>query len=528
MKLLRATSLAFILLALLAPALPTSVASAADEKCACVCCESKSVGDKGYVIVDRVAHPWQCKDGGKRTPAQTVDNESACRKLCNNIDGFFGYTKDTCTRQDCWCLDGTSPKFMDQTADQATCEQLCTEKKLKFGNWSSPPNVTSSAVQCPPGGMWEQQECEAVTDPTDPKVYIGDWAPPDEGFSKGPYCFVKQPPIKLNVAVGGITVATLADYLAAAFKLGIGIAAVLAVLMIMIGGFRYIMAAGGSGISGAKDMIKHAVIGLLLTVSAYTLLQTVNPDITTLKLPRVQIVKPCSVNVSCASKRKENCEKNDPNSGMRCVWSITQSYCYDNSVFESGALGKNGGECMKGSDGGFFCTDGSKCIKIDSNTYRCSKGNSCQSCKTDGDCSSASGAPGKCGKDNTCLIPDPKGQPGAYLKCGNGACKANTECDTGFCNGSGRCAASGQGTGCMINGDKDCAVGYKCIQFTQKGTVVSKSSPVWKAACCLDGDGKGCLGCDPLKTPTGSDTNSDCPDNMACDKESSTCVAKST
>jgi hypothetical protein len=114
-------------------------------------------------------------------------------------------------------------------------------------------------------------------------------------------CYVIPTPIKIGVSIGGLTQATLSQYLAAAFNLGIGIAAVLAVIFIMIGGFRYIAAAGGGEVESGKSMIKNAVIGLVLTMLSYTLLQTINPAILSLSLPPIKKVKQIPVQTGSTS-----------------------------------------------------------------------------------------------------------------------------------------------------------------------------------------------------------------------------------
>lgn len=73
---------------------------------------------------------------------------------------------------------------------------------------------------------------------------------------------------------------SLSTYLGAIFKIGIGLAGVLAVLMIVIGGIQYI----GSGMSpsgktDARDRITNAVLGLLLALLSWIILNTINPNL---------------------------------------------------------------------------------------------------------------------------------------------------------------------------------------------------------------------------------------------------------
>lgn len=72
----------------------------------------------------------------------------------------------------------------------------------------------------------------------------------------------------------------------ALFGITVGVAAILAVLMFTIGGFRY-MASEAIGSKGdAKSQMQSAVLGLLLVLAAVLILNTINPDITMLNIFR--------------------------------------------------------------------------------------------------------------------------------------------------------------------------------------------------------------------------------------------------
>jgi len=78
----------------------------------------------------------------------------------------------------------------------------------------------------------------------------------------------------------------LTVYLEALFKYAITIAAILAVIMIVIGGLQYIGAAGNTSvIEDAKDRIYWAIVGLILALGSWLILNTINPELKELKLP---------------------------------------------------------------------------------------------------------------------------------------------------------------------------------------------------------------------------------------------------
>jgi hypothetical protein len=77
---------------------------------------------------------------------------------------------------------------------------------------------------------------------------------------------------------------SLSQYLKQIYLTGVGLAGVLAVLMIVIGGIQYI----GSGMSpsakeDARGKITNAILGLLLALGSWLILHTINPDLVSLK-----------------------------------------------------------------------------------------------------------------------------------------------------------------------------------------------------------------------------------------------------
>lgn len=76
------------------------------------------------------------------------------------------------------------------------------------------------------------------------------------------------------------------DYIAVLYRFGIGAVGIAALIMLAIGGFMYITSAGNNAsMEKAKGVITDAIVGLLLAVSAYILLYTINPDLVKLKRP---------------------------------------------------------------------------------------------------------------------------------------------------------------------------------------------------------------------------------------------------
>jgi len=66
----------------------------------------------------------------------------------------------------------------------------------------------------------------------------------------------------------------------------IGAAALIATVLIMIGGMIWVTSAGNqSRVAKAKEYISQSIIGLIILMGAYTLLQVINPQLVQLQLP---------------------------------------------------------------------------------------------------------------------------------------------------------------------------------------------------------------------------------------------------
>ena len=76
----------------------------------------------------------------------------------------------------------------------------------------------------------------------------------------------------------GVT-ATFATYIPGIFSLMIGIAGLLAVIMIVYGGLQYLTTEAFQGKGDAKETIKNALWGLLLTIASWLILNTVSPNL---------------------------------------------------------------------------------------------------------------------------------------------------------------------------------------------------------------------------------------------------------
>ncbi len=97
-------------------------------------------------------------------------------------------------------------------------------------------------------------------------------------------------------------VKNLTEYITGIYNLFIGLLALAATVMIMAGGMQWLLAAGSQQkISSAKTTITSAIGGLVLALLSYTILQTINPNLTTLTLTDVDPIKKIDSSLYCSN-----------------------------------------------------------------------------------------------------------------------------------------------------------------------------------------------------------------------------------
>lgn len=73
---------------------------------------------------------------------------------------------------------------------------------------------------------------------------------------------------------------TLGEYIAALYKFFVGALAIVAVVIIMIAGFRWLFAGGSSErVGSAKEMISNSIVGLVIALTSYLLFNMLNPGL---------------------------------------------------------------------------------------------------------------------------------------------------------------------------------------------------------------------------------------------------------
>lgn len=98
--------------------------------------------------------------------------------------------------------------------------------------------------------------------------------------------------VKLPNGGGNLFNPNIVPYLQNIFSFSVAIAGGLAVIMIVIGGIKYMMSEAITDKGDAKDQIQSAVKGLLIALTAYVLLYTINPDLVKLRFNITSVSAP--------------------------------------------------------------------------------------------------------------------------------------------------------------------------------------------------------------------------------------------
>lgn len=97
---------------------------------------------------------------------------------------------------------------------------------------------------------------------------------------------------RYDSATGKMNSTLLARYIKAFYDYGITIAGILATIVLMAGGVVWLVSGGDSGkIGQAKELITGSIVGMLILVCAWIILNTVNPNLVKLEAIKTTVIK---------------------------------------------------------------------------------------------------------------------------------------------------------------------------------------------------------------------------------------------
>lgn len=181
----------------------------------------------------------------------------AAGQICRGASGSrFCYI--TCTATDASGASTECPSGQTCRTPSGIDRQVCTEPE---------PSSSSSSAETASGET--EEPAEAPFTPITPELGV-----PIPGYT--PAAPTREGSI--------VRVAFLAGYINAVYRYLTGIILVVAIVMCVYGGFLYLVGSAGVGsIQRGKQIITDAIMGMIITLAAYAILNTVNPATTQLK-----------------------------------------------------------------------------------------------------------------------------------------------------------------------------------------------------------------------------------------------------
>jgi len=91
----------------------------------------------------------------------------------------------------------------------------------------------------------------------------------------------------------------IGEYIVAIYNYGVGVAGILAAIMLMAGGVLWLISGGDSSkVSQAKELIAGSVTGIIILMSSYILLLEINPKLVTFKPISLNYIKEAEVKLA--------------------------------------------------------------------------------------------------------------------------------------------------------------------------------------------------------------------------------------
>ncbi len=275
---------------------------------------------------------------------------------------------------ECLCFCGTEAGAEQKTEMSAiACKNLCADEAKSIAACAyTPAEYPGQNPNC-----FTESQCDQY------KGTLGEKQPP-ECVAGQFYCYYDSAKagdeFGLAVAIGDVTSVTdLSEYIQVVFTWLLGASLMIAIVLTMVGGIQYVLAAGGaSSTQNAIDRMKNSAIGIVLLFSVYVILYTVNPQLVQLNFNHVPMMKTVSYidNTSC-----EYLQGRYSSAGGSVAYTIangasvdspyvTESYTIETSATnpacgDVGLVKKDsqGNAMAEGSTCNYeYCADGAKCV----------------------------------------------------------------------------------------------------------------------------------------------------------------------
>ena len=200
-------------------------------------------------------------------------------------------TTKTC---ECYCAiedQGATryPKNSEAKVTVADCQEVCREAGYSVAACAfDASQKPQSNINC-----FEPEECTKQN---------GEWGKTQPGECKSGmrYCYPdpsKAEKVPLQVHIGSYTASgDIGEYISTVYKWLVGVATTIAIVFLMVAGLRWSLGGlSADQVGKAKKTISNSIIGLVLLLSTYVILLTINPHLVNLQVPEFPMIKSVSV-----------------------------------------------------------------------------------------------------------------------------------------------------------------------------------------------------------------------------------------
>ncbi len=273
---------------------------------------------------------------------------------------------------ECFCGSQGSGSVDADAMSREQCQQTCADTNTQFvGCFTDQQFYPTENPKC-----WTEEQCKAWTGNSHGSTIHATWdasegMPYDctktkTGLKEQKYCYADEAPYTLNVPIGSITeIENLPTYINIVYTWLLPAAALIAVVMMMLGGLQYVLSRGKSKyIEKAKTRITNAITGVVILLSIFVILNLIDPRLTVfnaLKVPMIREVTLLDAASSCEALHDEagyGVTTNNPPGTTVCGGTATIT---DSGHLKDGVLGswKDGDVCNY-----TYCDDGRSCVSV--------------------------------------------------------------------------------------------------------------------------------------------------------------------
>lgn len=204
-------------------------------------------------------------------PGSSPATLAQARRFCERDPEFYQAPEGTPS----WCADLLAGRFLERP--ESGGGRLMEEQKCRLPATETPAPAASTTPRT--GGVPATQLTPSIPQLAVPIPGVTITAPTQNSD-------------------GTISVPYLAQYISGIYGYLLGISTIVAIIMVIYGGFLYLLASTGLQVTSGKTIIQDALIGLVVLYGSYFILWNVNPDLVSLRPITLRSVRSVALELS--------------------------------------------------------------------------------------------------------------------------------------------------------------------------------------------------------------------------------------